>query len=94
MSLNHNEFKRPLCIGYIDYEKAFDSIEHEAIFKVLRSIGVNETYIAILEDTYTGTTARVCMDNQVSEEIPILTGMSRETHFPPPIIHSNNSGGV
>ena len=27
-----NEFKRPLCIGYIDYEKAFDSIEHQAIF--------------------------------------------------------------
>ena len=23
-----NEFNRPLCIGYIDYEKAFDSIEH------------------------------------------------------------------
>ena len=37
-----NEFKRPLCIGYIDYEKAFDSIEHKAIFKALRSIGINE----------------------------------------------------
>ena len=31
-----HEFKRPLCVGYIDYEKAFDSIEHEAIFKALR----------------------------------------------------------
>ena len=28
-----NEFNRPLCIGYINYEKAFDSIEDEAIFK-------------------------------------------------------------
>ena len=25
-----NGFKRPLCIGYIDYEKTFDSIEHKA----------------------------------------------------------------
>ena len=48
-----NEFSRPLCIGYIDYEKAFDSIEHKAIFKALRSIGINETYITILGDTYT-----------------------------------------
>ena len=40
-----NEFNRPLCIGYINYEKAFDSIEHKAIFKALRSIGINETYI-------------------------------------------------
>ena len=33
-----NEFKRPLCIGYIDYEKTFDSTEHKGIFKALRSI--------------------------------------------------------
>ena len=56
---NCNEFKRPLCTGYIDCEKAFDSIEHEAIFKALRSIGINETYITILEDTYTGAITRV-----------------------------------
>ena len=66
-----NELKRPLCIGYIDYEQTFDSIEHEAIFKGLRSIGINETYITILEDTYTFATATVHMDNQASEEIPI-----------------------
>ena len=72
-----NEFKRPLCIGYIDHEKAFDSIEHEAIFKALRSIGINETYITILEDTYTGATAKVRKDNQVSEEISVLSGVRK-----------------
>ena len=51
-----NEFNRPLCIGYIDNEKAFDSIENKAIFKALNSIGINKTYITILEDTYTGAT--------------------------------------
>ena len=64
-----NEFKRPLCIGHIDYEKAFDCIEHEAIFKALRSIGINEKYITILEVIHTGSTARVHTDNQVSDEI-------------------------
>ena len=72
-----NEFKRPLCIGYIDNEKVFDSIEHKAIFKALRSIGINETYITILEDTYIGATARVHMDSQVSEELPILRGVKQ-----------------
>ena len=42
---------------------AFDSIEHEAIFKAVISIGINETYITILEDTYTGVTARVIHSN-------------------------------
>ena len=41
----------------------------------MRSIDINETYIAILEDIYTGATARVHVDNQVSEEIPILRGL-------------------
>ena len=54
---------------------AFDSLEQEAIFKSLRSTGINETYITILENIYTGATGRVHMDNQVSEEIPILRGV-------------------
>ena len=91
-----NEFKRPLCIGYIDYEKTFYSTEHEAIFKALSSIGINETYITILEDIYTGATASVHMDNQISEEIPILSGVRQggPINYFPQIIHSNNSGGV
>ena len=40
-------FNRPLCIRYIDYEKAFDSIEHEAILKASRTTGINETYITV-----------------------------------------------
>ncbi|KAK3790884.1 hypothetical protein RRG08_011097 [Elysia crispata] len=27
-----NEYNLPLCVGFIDYEKAFDSVEHFAIF--------------------------------------------------------------
>ena len=70
-----HEFKRPLCIGYIGFEKAVDYIEHEAIFKALRSISINEPCITILEDTYTDATAGGHMDNQVSEEIPLLRGV-------------------
>ena len=36
---------------------------------------MKETYITILEGIYKGATARVHMDNQVSEEIPILRGV-------------------
>ena len=37
------EYQLPLVIGFIDYEKAFDSIEHFSIFEALRKINVNET---------------------------------------------------
>ena len=58
-----NGFKDPFCIAYNEYEKVFDSIEHEAIFKVLRTTGINEAYITVLEDIYTGATTKVHMDN-------------------------------
>ena len=54
-----NEFSLPLCIAYIDYEKALESIKHEVVFQALRSIGINELYINIIEDIYTGAKARV-----------------------------------
>ena len=44
------EYQLPLVIGFIDYEKAFDSIEHFSIFEALRKINVNETYVKILEN--------------------------------------------
>ena len=54
-----NEFSKPICTGYNYYEKAFDSIAHEAVFKALRTLSVKETYVTVLEDIYTGATARV-----------------------------------
>ena len=38
-------------------------------------MGIYETYITILDDTYTSATVRVRMDSEVSEEIPILRGL-------------------
>ena len=49
----------------------------------MRSIDINETDITILEDTYTGASARVHADNQVSEEIPILRGIWQEDPISP-----------
>ena len=49
----------------------------------MRSLGINGTCIVILEDIYTGATARAHLDNQVSEEIPILRGVrQRDPIFP------------
>ncbi|KAE9414380.1 hypothetical protein Angca_006901, partial [Angiostrongylus cantonensis] len=39
------EYKRPLCLTFIDLEKAFDSIEIEAVMEALGSQGVPTQYI-------------------------------------------------
>ena len=67
----------PLSIGFIDYEKAFDSVEHFAIFKALRKTNINYTYMNILLNIYSQATARICLDKLVSDEFPINRGVRR-----------------
>ncbi|KAE9412160.1 hypothetical protein Angca_006334, partial [Angiostrongylus cantonensis] len=44
--------KRPLCLTFIDLEKAFDSIEIEAVMEALGSQEVPAQYIKILREFY------------------------------------------
>ena len=76
-----NEYNLPLYKGFIDYEKAFDTVEHFAIFEALRKTNVKETYINILQNIYNQATARVHLDKLVSTEFPIHRGVRQEVHF-------------
>ena len=67
--------KQPICMGYIDYWKKHLTPQNMTqILKALRTTGTNEAYVTILEDVYTEATARVHMDNQVSEKRPTQRG--------------------
>lgn len=55
----YNEYHKPLYLAFVDYSKAFDSLKHTAIFTSLRSQGINETYIKLLELIYRASTASV-----------------------------------
>ena len=66
-----NEYQLQLCLGFVDYQKAFDSIEHTNMFDALRKINIEEGYVSILEDIYTNTVARIHIDNDVSREVKI-----------------------
>ncbi|KAE9420430.1 hypothetical protein Angca_005797, partial [Angiostrongylus cantonensis] len=46
------EYKRPLCLTFIDLKKAFDSIEMEAVMEALGSQGVPFQYVKILLELY------------------------------------------
>ena len=70
-----NEYNLPLYIAFIDYEKAFDTIEHFAIFEALRKTNVNETYINILQNIYNQATERVHLDKLVSTKFSIHRGV-------------------
>ena len=80
-----NEYQLDLCIGFIDYEKAFDSIEHLNLFQALREIGINEGYVCILEDIYTDATSRIHLDSDVSEIVKISRGVRQGDTLSPKV---------
>ena len=41
-----------LYITFIDFEKAFDSVDHRTLWKILRHYGIPEKFIAIIQQSY------------------------------------------
>ena len=70
-----NEYQLDLCLGFVDYQKAFDSIEHKDMFNALRKVGIHEGYISIFQDIYTNATAKIYIDKDVSKEVKIKRGV-------------------
>ncbi|KHN74545.1 putative RNA-directed DNA polymerase from transposon BS, partial [Toxocara canis] len=43
-----NEFQIPLCLAFVDYKKAFDSVERNAVLNAVDKCGVNPNYVDLL----------------------------------------------
>ena len=59
----------------MDYEKAFDSVDREVLWKLLRHYGIPEKYIILIQKTYEKCTCRVIHNGALSELIEMLTGV-------------------
>ena len=69
-----NEYQIPLHMAFVDFEKAFDSIQHMAVFTALKQHGVQEKYINVPKETYRGGTAQIRTES-LSDKINILKGV-------------------
>jgi hypothetical protein len=47
------EWQRELYVNFIDYEKAFDSLHRDSLWKILRSYGIPEKIISMIKEFYT-----------------------------------------
>ena len=68
------EYNIPLCVAFVDYEKAFDSVQTHAILTSLQEQGIEDVYIEILKDIYTDSSVTVHLHKE-SEKIRIKRGV-------------------
>ena len=70
------EHNFPVWIALVDFEKAFDTVEHGSLWTVLQSQGVPDHYISLLEKLYTGLVATVSAGVR-SRPFPVLRGVKQ-----------------
>ena len=56
------EYKQPLCLAFVDYEKAFDSVEHTEIVESLKEHQIDRGYNKRLVNSYINRTTLIKLD--------------------------------
>jgi hypothetical protein len=60
---------------FINFEKAFDSISREAMWKEVKRYGVPTQTVNLIKESYQGYVCRVVDEGCVSEPIPVRAGV-------------------
>ena len=60
---------------FLDQEKAFDRVNHDFLFKVMRSFGIGENFIAWINLLYSNASATVNVNGFLTKPIPLNRGV-------------------
>ena len=68
------EWNSPLLINFIDYQKAFDSVDRGTLWKLMRHYGIPEKLVNLVQASGDeGTVSRVVHDGQLSDGFEVTT---------------------
>jgi len=69
------EWSSPLYLLFVDFEKAFDSLDREAMWRILRHYCIPNKIINVLKVQYQGFTCQVLHGGTMTEHIEVKTGV-------------------
>ena len=58
-SLEKREFQKNIYFCFIDYAKAFDCVDHNILWKILKQMGIPDRLTYLLRNLYAGQEATV-----------------------------------
>ena len=61
--------------NFVDYEKAFDSVDRETLWKVLRHYGVPNKLVNMIKNSCEGMSCRVIHEGQLIKNFEVRTGV-------------------
>ncbi|XP_072938827.1 uncharacterized protein [Epargyreus clarus] len=69
------EYNLPLCVAYVDYEKAFDSIETWAVLESLQRCQIDYRYIEVLKCMYKAASMTIRLHDRSTNPIQVQRGV-------------------
>ena len=62
------EFQKNIYFCFIDYAKAFDCVDHNKLWKILKEMGIPDYLTGLLRNLYTGQEATVRTGHGTTEK--------------------------
>ena len=69
------EFQKNISFCFIDYAKAFDSVDHNQLWKILKEMGIPDHLTCLLRNLYAGQGATVRTGHGATDWFPIGKGV-------------------
>ena len=69
------EWIAPLCIGFIYFKKAFDSIHHETLWIILKHYGLPQKIVCLFIVLYKSFECSAVMDSTQTDYVPVKSGV-------------------
>jgi len=81
------EYNRPLVLVFVDFQKAFDTIEMNAILKALSQCRIDYRYTRLIHNIYSNSTACVKIHN-TTKAFPIQRGVRQGDTLSPKLFNT------
>ena len=77
------EFQKNIYFCFIDYAKAFDCVDHNKLWKILKEMGIPGHLTSLLRNLYAGQEARVRTGHGTTDWFQIRKGVCQRYVFSP-----------
>ena len=71
----HTQQKKPLYCAFVDFRKAYDSVDRNLLWKSLIGLGVSDELLGTLQSMYASVAMRVRLGGRLSKEFLAHTGV-------------------
>ena len=81
------EYNIPLCINFVDFKAAFDSIDRNFIWRSMQHYGLPVKYIILMKAFYTNTVSAVKVNGELSDWFSVNSGTGQGDIQGPPVFN-------